>query len=72
MDKEIARALRPLVNDREIMALLEIYMQHRIDKRYKDMEDCHMHDLKGHQDAIKELRRFLTLKKEVLERSKGE
>ena len=70
MDKETAKQLLSLVNNFEVMKLLEVYAESRIQRRHKDMETCSPTDLKGHQDAIAEMKRFSSLRVEVLEKVK--
>lgn len=69
MDKELAKQLIPLVNNANAMLLLEMYCDNRIKRHHADMEQCSVEKLKGHQDAIAELKRFKTLRKEVIEKA---
>ena len=72
MEREFARSLLPLVNDKEGSVLLLGYIEHRVQK-LKDAlciaksfdEVCQL------QGSIRELNRFETLKSEVLQFAKG-
>lgn len=70
MDPEQARKFLSLVNNIEFMSLLNEYCAYRIEGRHKELEDCEIDKVKGHQGAIKELKRFGTLRAEVLEKAK--
>jgi hypothetical protein len=68
MNKELSRNLLPLVNDHQTMVLLEEYVKARIEV----LRDCLEHDTFSAESrgAIKELRRFFTLRDEVNSKSK--
>lgn len=65
MKKELARKLLPLVNDREAMAQLEQYSASRIEF-HRDQLEVGCGDVWSLRGAISELRRFKTLREEVL------
>ena len=67
MIKEVAKKLLKLVNVKSNTDLLELYMNHRINIIHKQMEQApNMQDINQMQGAIKELRRFQTLRDEVI------
>jgi alanine-alpha-ketoisovalerate/valine-pyruvate aminotransferase len=71
MTKDQARKLLPAVNDPQLFPLIKAYTQQRIDvlRSYLETADdpVKIHKLQG---AIAELRRFDTLRDEVIEHSK--
>lgn len=71
MQKELARELLPLVNDHEKFPLLDKYIEDRITTMRTYLETSKDHNkILEIQGAIQELRRFATLRDEVLERAK--
>ena len=67
MKKEVAKKLLKLVNVKSNTDLLELYMNDRISIIHKQMEQApNMQDINQMQGAIKELRRFQTLRDEVI------
>jgi len=67
MIKEVAKKLLKLVNVKSNTDLLELYMNDRISIIHKQMEQApNMQDINQMQGAIKELRRFQTLRDEVI------
>lgn len=68
MEKELYRALLPLVNDKAAMEILEKYAKARIELRRDQLEQTlHPERFREAQGAIGELRRILTLRDEVRE-----
>ena len=64
MNRELARKLLFIVNDKNIMSELDEYIQWRIDTLHHYLEkSSNGADL--HRGCIMELRRFKTLKEEV-------
>lgn len=72
MDKEIARRLLPLVNDKELMDALVAYAEHRINY---GKDACiiagTLDEVRKWQGAHRELSRMVTLRDEVIEALKG-
>ena len=67
MIKEVAKKLLKLVNVKSNTDLLELYMNDRISIIHKQMEQApNMQDINQMQGAIKDLRRFQTLRDEVI------
>ena len=67
MDKQLYRALLMLVNDKKSMELLIEYAEAKIALHHKQLEDSKdHHDILRLQGAIAELRRFKTLRDEVI------
>jgi len=70
MDKEFYRALLPLVNDKQAMEILEGYAVDRIRALHTALEQAQsLEALRSLQGRISELRRFKTLRDEVLKGS---
>lgn len=67
MDKDTSRALLPLVNDKETMERLQVYLDYRINK-YRDLLEIQkdFDRITEMQGAMAELRRFKTLRDEVI------
>jgi len=67
MDKDTSRALLPLVNDKDTMERLQVYLDYRIN-RYRDLLEVQkdFDRIKEIQGAMAELRRFKTLRDEVI------
>lgn len=63
MIKELARKLLFIVNDKSVMSQLDEYINHRIDVNRDNLEFYNDPNAKG---ALQELRRFKTLRDEVL------
>ena len=70
MTPEIAKKLLPLVNVKRTVDLMEIYADTRIAEAHKLMEQSDdLRVIQMAQGAIKELRRFKTLRDEVQARA---
>ena len=67
MDKDTSLALLPLVNDKDTMERLQVYLDYRIN-RYRDLLEVQkdFDRIKEIQGAMAELRRFKTLRDEVI------
>ena len=71
MDKQQYRDLLPLVNDKAIMELLEVYAKARIELRRDQLETSKdLQRISEIQGALAELRRIKTLRDEVIEGAK--
>ena len=71
LDKQQYRDLLPLVNDKGVMELLEIYARARIELRRDQLEQTvHSDRFKSTQGSNAELRRLLTLREEVIKGAK--
>ena len=69
MTPEIAKKLLPLVNVKRTVDLMELYADMRIAEAHKLMEQSDdLRVIQMAQGAIKELRRFKTLRDEVTKR----
>ena len=67
MDKQFFRSLLLLVNDKDQMERLDQYAQYRIEQHRDNLEKEKDRDrILEIQGAIKELRRFSTLRDEVI------
>jgi|TARA_R110001606_G_scaffold279660_1_gene428223 hypothetical protein len=67
MSKELHRSLLPLVNEHEQMKRLQIYVEYRIEVLRDQLETISdPAQFKSFQGSIRELRRFKTLREEVL------
>jgi|TARA_R110000850_G_scaffold252487_1_gene377683 hypothetical protein len=67
MDKEFYRAMLMLVNDKKQMDLLNEYTLNKIAMIHRQMETTREHNrILEMQGAISELRRFRTLREEVI------
>tara|TARA_R100001510_G_scaffold51328_1_gene51071 strand:+ start:424 stop:648 length:225 start_codon:yes stop_codon:yes gene_type:complete len=67
---EIAKKLLPLVNVKRTVDLMEVYADARIAEAHKLMEQSDdLRVIQMAQGAIKELRRFKTLRDEVTKRA---
>jgi len=65
--REQYRKLLPLVNNKDMMDVLELYTDVRIDTLRDLLETTQdQYQIRGIQSSIKELRRFSTLRDEVL------
>ncbi len=70
MTPEIAKKLLPLVNVKRTVDLMELYADMRIAEAHKLMEQSDdLRVIQMAQGAIKELRRFKTLRDEVTKRA---
>ena len=70
MTPEIAKKLLPLVNVKRTVDLMEVYADARIAEAHKIMEQSDdLRVIQMAQGAIKELRRFKTLRDEVTKRA---
>lgn len=70
MTPEIAKKLLPLVNVKRNVDLMEVYADARIAEAHKIMEQSDdLRVIQMAQGAIKELRRFKTLRDEVTKRA---
>lgn len=66
MSKDVYRSLLPLVNEHEQMKRLQAYVDYRIEGLRDQLETLADADqVKAYQGAIRELRRFKTLRDEV-------
>lgn len=67
MDKDTSRALLPLVNDKDMMDRLQVYLDYRINK-YRDLLEVQKdpNRITEMQGALIELRRFSTLRDEAI------
>ena len=71
MDKQPYRDLLPLVNDKAIMELLEVYAKARIELRRDQLETSKdLQRISEIQGALAELRRIKTIRDEVIEGAK--
>ena len=71
MIRDIAIKLLPLVNDKKSIDLLNSYMEHRVEELHRLLEQQdNIYDISKTQGAIKEIRRFQTLRDEVVQRAK--
>jgi len=71
MEKTIARKLLPLVNNPEMMESLLAYSQYRIQTSRNFLESASSFEkVQDLQAVIREMRRFETLREEVLEGAK--
>lgn len=64
MNRELARKLLFIVNDKNIMSELDDYIQHRIEFHRNGLEND-IDEAAHHRGAISELRRFKFLRDEV-------
>ena len=72
MTPEIAKKLLPLVNTKRYVDLLELYVEARISESHKLMEQSDdLRVIQMAQGAIKELRRFKTLRDEVTKKAEN-
>ena len=70
MTPEIAKKLLPLVNVKRTVDLMDVYADARIAEAHKIMEQSDdLRVIQMAQGAIKELRRFKTLRDEVTKRA---
>jgi len=70
MTPEIAKKLLPLVNVKQNLDALEMYMESRITAMHRNMEQGDdMKAMYQAQGAIQELRRLRTLRDEVISRA---
>lgn len=65
MKLNTAQGLGPIVKSVNLNFALKEYIVERIEYHMKELENCQEDKLKFHQGAIKELRRFETLRDEV-------
>ena len=71
MEKELARAIIPLVNDVDHYPLLQQYVEERIEVLRTFLEKTTEHEkIREIQGAIAELRRFQPLRDQALEGAK--
>ena len=71
LDKQQYRDLLPLVNDKAIMELLEVYAKARIKLRHDQLKTSKdLQRISEIQGALAELRRIKTLRDEVIEGAK--
>ena len=72
MTPEIAKKLLPLVNTKRNVDLLELYVEARISESHKLMaQSDDLRVIQMAQGAIKELRRFKTLRDEVTKKAEN-
>jgi hypothetical protein len=67
MKLNTAHGLGPIVKSVNNYFSLKEYANERIEMHIKQLETCEEKDVKFHQGALKELRRFATLREEVEE-----
>ena len=71
MDKNLARELLPVVTDPDIMGVLSLYVFDRINKLHLQLESVEEYrEVQRIQGQIKEIKRLLTLKEEVMANAK--
>jgi len=71
MDTKQAKSLAPLVNNKEALDSLIFYAELRIEDNRKYLETAKSFEqVKEYQGAIREMKRFITLRDEVVERAK--
>lgn len=71
MKKEVAKKLLKLVNVKSNTDLLEFYAKERVQILYKQMEQlANIDEIRQMQGAIKEIKRLITLRDEVIEKAK--
>jgi len=71
MDKELYRSLLPLVNDKKYMDILHEYVAAKISLHHRQMETLKDHyEISKVQGSIAELRRFKTLRDEIIKGAK--
>ena len=71
MIKEVAKKLLKLVNVKSNTDLLEFYAKERVQILYKQMEQlANIDEIRQMQGAIKEIKRLITLRDEVIEKAK--
>lgn len=69
MDKKQAKSLSPIVNSKEVLDTLILYAELRIEENRKYLETASSFEqVKEYQGAIKEMKRFMTLREEVIGR----
>ena len=66
MDKQLAQKLLKIVNNKELFDILNEYTLFRINDHKDKLSTSALEEVKGHQACIRELRRFATLRDEVL------
>jgi hypothetical protein len=66
MDRQLAQKLLKVVNNKEIHDILIEYTEYRIDEIKDRLVFCNPDELRGLQNSVAELRRFKTLRDEVL------
>ncbi len=71
IERQLAQKLLKIVNNRELHDILLEYSQHRITDLRSKLERAEIEEVKGLQASIRELRRFETLRDEVLEVGKN-
>jgi hypothetical protein len=70
MDKKQAKSLSPLINNKEALDALVAYAEIRMDSCRTYLETAQTWEaVKELQGAVKELRRFMTLRDEVLKKA---
>lgn len=70
MDREIARDLLKFVNDVEFQEAVKKYYYGRLAQLHKDLEQADLSTVACIQGQIKELKRLMTLREEVLDKAK--
>ncbi len=71
MNTTQAKSLAPLVNNKEALDALILYADIRIAENRKYLETAtSFEQVKEYQGAIREMKRFITLRDEVIERVK--
>lgn len=71
MNRDVARQMLPVVNDKDVMDRLKTYAAYRIEQHRDNLEkQADPEKVWRLQDRIAELRRFETLREEVLNGAK--
>ena len=71
MKKEVAKKLLKLVNVKSNTDLLEFYAKERVQILYRQLEQlANIDEIRQMQGAIKEIKRLITLRDEVIEKAK--
>lgn len=65
MKLNTAQGLGPIVKNTSHYFALKEYITERIEFHLKQLESCKEEDLRSHQGALRELRRFENIKEEV-------
>ena len=66
MDRQLAQKLLKIVNNKELFDILNEYAEHRINVAKEYLTVAPPSDVLGWQATVRELRRFATLRDEVL------
>ena len=66
MDRQLAQKLLKIVNNKELFEILNEYAEHRINVAKEYLTVAPSSEVPGWQATVRELRRFATLRDEVL------